>query len=132
MLEELPYLATFPAKLPFVAEVLILAATACRKERAVRLLSVRAGSNDSDEVAMRTTDFVFPDPGLHSFPGQAEGHENHPPVDTAHTGSKVGEGVDLELNDVMITKGFRAKMLWGIEIFTHELELLGFAVKISF
>ena len=84
MPEKLTDLVALPSQLGLIAEVLILATTTGREQWAVRFLPVRAGFYDIEQVAMGTTGFVLPDPGLDTLSRQAKGNEDNPPIDASH------------------------------------------------
>ena len=113
--EELAHLALFPIQLFVVGEMLVLAASTFCEEAAGGLYPMGARVDSLEEVGVRAVGLVLPDAGADSFLGKCEGNKDYPAViGAAYPRSQVGEGIDPELDDLMVIKGFWAKLSWGI------------------
>ena len=95
--------------------MLVLAPSAFGKQATAGFHPVGARVDDLKEVGVRAIGLVLPDPGADSFIRKREGNKNYPAViGAAYPCSEVGEGIDPELDDLMVIKGFWAKLSWGI------------------
>ena len=113
VLEQLMDLALFPEKLLVVVEVLVLATAAFSEEGARRFDAKRGGFDDLDEIALTKIGMVAVDAGFDGFGGEGEGDDDDPIVDAAEAVALIGEGVDVEFDNLVIGEGFGGESLWG-------------------
>ena len=109
--KEFPDLPPLPGELRGVVEVLILTPSAPGEEGTDRFAAVGSRDEHLEEVGVGAVGLVLPDAGPHAFARQAERHEKNPAVDSSDSRSEVGEGTDLQLDGLVIGKGFGAEVL---------------------
>ena len=105
VLEEAGDLFLLPLELLGVGEVLILAASATREQRATRLHAMRRGLDDTDEIDLAVVLVVGVNAAKDKFAGQGEGDEHDPAVHTGEALSEVRERINAQLQLLMIGEG---------------------------
>ena len=109
VLQQLADLAGLPRELGRVGQVLVLAAAAGPEQRAAGLHAVRRGLEHLDQVGVGAVLVVAENAGLHELAGQAERHEDHPAVHPADADAEIAQGIDPQLDLLVVGEGVRVE-----------------------